>query len=166
MPEPVNKTEKQEAAEADVAAFRNALGPFVTAAETTRMPMVFTDAKVPGHPIVFANEAFLKLTEYYEHEVLGQKFDFLMEHGTDPEMLAEIRTAFEGGRNLDPLISYRRKNSGMVWVRVFVTPVRSEEGEVLQHFASFVDVTEHKEEEDRLRRILGQLGLQPSDKPQ
>jgi PAS domain S-box-containing protein len=161
MPVVVKKSGAQKAAEGDVAAFREALGPFVTAAETTRMPMMFTDAKDPKHPIVFVNQAFLTLSGYDEHEVLGQSFDFLMEQGTDHEMLAEIQTAFEGGRDLDPLVRYRRKDGAGVWLRIFITPVRGEDGEILQHFASFVDVTEHKEEEDRLRRLMGDLGFQP-----
>jgi PAS domain-containing protein len=57
------------------------------------------------------------------------------------------QNAFEGGRDLDPVVQYRRKDARAVWVRNFITPVRSREGEILQHFASFVDVTEHKKEE-------------------
>ena len=37
-----NKTEEQQVAEAEVDSFRQDLGPFVVAAETTRMAMVFT----------------------------------------------------------------------------------------------------------------------------
>ena len=154
MPEDVLKTDRQQRAEAEVAAFRAGLGPFVTAADTTRMPMVFTDAKAPDHPIIYVNEAFLTLTGYDEHEVLGQSFDFLMKRGTDPEMLAEIQTAFEGGRGLEPMVRYRCKDGGTVWVLVFITPVRNGKGDVEQHFASFVNITRQKEEEDRLRAFF------------
>ena len=44
MPEITNKSEEQKAAEAEVESFRKDLGPFVVAAETTRMAMVFTVA--------------------------------------------------------------------------------------------------------------------------
>ncbi len=149
-----DKSGTQKAAEADVEGFKEELGPFVVAAETTRMPMVFTNALAPGHPIVFANQAFLTLTGYDEHEVLGQSFDFMMERGTDPGTLAEIQTAFEGGRDLDTQVRCRRKNGSMFWVTVFISPVRDKGGAVVQHFASFVDITRHKEEEERLRSIL------------
>ena len=59
MPEITNKSKEQKVAEAEVESFRKDLGPFVVAAETTRMAMVFTDAKEPGNPIIFANDAFL-----------------------------------------------------------------------------------------------------------
>jgi hypothetical protein len=48
MPKIENKSEEQKVAEAGVEGFRKDLGPFVVAAETTRMPMVFTDAKDPA----------------------------------------------------------------------------------------------------------------------
>ena len=61
LSEITSKSEEQKAAEGEVESFQEDLGPFVVAAETTRMAMVFTDAKEPGHPIIFANDAFLSL---------------------------------------------------------------------------------------------------------
>ncbi len=154
MSRDILKTDQQKRAEAEVAEFRAALGPFVTAADTTRMPMVFTDAKAADHPIIYANQAFLSLTGYDEHEVMGQSFDFLMKRGTDPEMLVEIQTSFEGGRDLEPLVRYRCKDGSEVWLIVFITPVRNAEGDVEQHFASFINITRQKEEEDRLQALF------------
>ncbi len=148
---------RQQAAEASVAGFKQDLGPFVVAAEATRMPMVFTDAQAPGSPIIFVNQSFLRLTGYDEHEVLGQDFDFLMERGTDPEALAELRTAFAGGRDLETQVCCRRKDGSAFWVTVFVSPVRDAAGAVVQHFASFVDITRLKEKEDRLQFLLDEL---------
>ena len=154
MPNDVLKSKQQQRAEAEVDSFRDGLGPFVTAADTTRMPMLFTDAKVPDHPIIYVNQAFLTLTGYAEHEVMGQSFDFLMKRGTDPEMLAEIQSSFEGSRGLEPLVRYRCKDGSAVWLLIFITPVRNRDGTVEQHFSSFVNITRQKEEEDRLRALF------------
>src|SRR3954468_24818929 len=62
MPNEENKSGEQKIAEAEVERFRKELGPFVVAAETTRMPMVFTATKGPGNPIIFANDSFLSLS--------------------------------------------------------------------------------------------------------
>jgi PAS domain S-box-containing protein len=110
MPEITNKSEEQKVAEAEVDSFRKDLGPFVVAAETTRMAMVFTDAKEPGHPIIFANDAFLSLTGYDRKEVLGHKFNFLMARGADPKTLAQVETAFEGSTDHGSEIRYRRRS--------------------------------------------------------
>ena len=95
MPNEENKSGEQKIAEAEVESFRKELGPFVVAAETTRMAMVFTDAKAPDNPIIFANDSFLSLTGYDREEVLGQSFNFLMARGADPEALAQVEAAFE-----------------------------------------------------------------------
>lgn len=148
---------KQQAAEAEVEGFKDKLGPFVVAAETTRMPMVFTDAKAAGNPIIFVNQSFLALTGYDEHEVLAQEFNFLMDRGAAPETLMEIQTAFRGGRRLEPQVQFRRKDGSLVWVTVYISPVRDRDGEVVQHFASFLDITRHKVEEDRLSFLLDEV---------
>lgn len=83
MSDKAPKDSEQYAAEADVEAFEHDLGPFVIAAKSTRMPMVFTDARESDHPIIFANDSFLKLTGYDRDEVMAQSFDFLLAAGTD-----------------------------------------------------------------------------------
>jgi PAS domain-containing protein len=72
MPDIVKKSTSQKVAEAAVESFRKDLGPFVVAGETTRMAMVFTDAREADNPIIFANDAFLSLTGYDRKEILGQ----------------------------------------------------------------------------------------------
>ena len=142
MPE-TNKSEEQKVAEAEVERFQGTLARFV-AAETTRMAMVFTDAKEPDNPIIFANDAFLSLTGYDREEVLGQSFNFLMARGADPEALAQVEAAFEGSSDSGSEIRYRRKDGSEFWAAIFISPVRDESGDVVQHFASFVDLTKQK----------------------
>jgi hypothetical protein len=47
MSEVTKNSDQQKGAEAEVDSFRKDLGPFVVAAETTRMAMVFTGARNP-----------------------------------------------------------------------------------------------------------------------
>lgn len=103
-----NKSGEQKAAESEVETFQSDLGPFVVAAETTRMPMVFTNAKEPGHRIIFANDSFLALTGYTRKEVLGEPFNSLTAPGADPTALSQIELAFEGKSDTDPEISRAR----------------------------------------------------------
>jgi PAS domain S-box-containing protein len=157
MPSEANKSKEQKAAESKVESFRKDLGPFVVAAETTRMAMVFTDAKESNHPLIFANDSFLSLTGYDREEVLGQSFEFLMAHPADPEALAQLEAAFAGSSEPGFDIRLRRKDGSMFWAAFFTSPIRDKTGDVVQHFASFVDLTKHKQEEDRLRFLLDEL---------
>lgn len=113
----------QQKAEADVEKFRDQLGPFVVAAEKTRMAMVFTNAAETENPIVFANDAFLKLTEFERDEVFGASFKSLMTRGIGSTELAEIDTAFVGRADSEPEICYRRGNGTDFWASVFISPV-------------------------------------------
>src|SRR4028119_1324926 len=96
MSEIARKSEGQMHAEADVDNVRRELGPFVVAAERTRMAMIFTDATDPDNPIVFANDSFLSLFGYEREEILGQSLNLLMAQGADPSVLPGIGRS--GGR--------------------------------------------------------------------
>ena len=151
------KTDGQKAAEADVQSFRENLGPFVVAAETTRMAMVFTDATEPDNPIIFANDSFLSLTGYARDEVLGQSFNFFMANGADAEALATIKSQFEGGEDGGAEVRYRRKDGTEFWAALFISPVRNHNGNIVQYFASFVDLTRHKEEQAQSKMLIAEL---------
>ena len=157
MPKKQDKSDEQKNAEAKVQSFKNELGPFVVAADTTRMAMVFIDAKQPGNPIIFANDSFLSLSGYTREEVLGQSFNFLMAHAADAEALAKIEAKFQGKSDAGSEIRYRRKDGSEFWAALFISPVRSEEGDIVQYFASFVDLTALKEEQAHSRELIDEL---------
>lgn len=150
------KDQEQRKAEADVEEFRSDLGPFVVAAETTRMPMVFTDAKKPDNPIIFANDAFLKLTGYDRDELLAQRFNFLLADPTDRHSLKEIKIAFAGEEDCADL-RYRRKNGNEFYATIFINPVVTEDGGIIQHFISLVDVTKHERAREHAAMLIDEL---------
>jgi PAS domain S-box-containing protein len=149
-------SEEQEAAEYEVESFRRDMGPFVVAAEATRMPMIFTDAREPSNPIIFANDSFLSLTGYDREEVLGQNFGFLGQGG-DQDFLAKTIAEFTGGSADGVDIACRRKDGSQFWATIFITPVHDAQGVVVQHFASVIDQTKHEQEREHLRFLLDEL---------
>ena len=151
------KSTEQQNAESTVEAFRRELGPFVVAAEKTRMPMIFTDAEEPGHPIIFANEAFIRLTGYDRDEVLAKSLSALMEVGTDEASRAAVEAAFDHDSGIDPEIRYQRKDGSQFWASIFASPVIDEGGAVVQHFVSFVDLTRHREDNARSKMLIDEL---------
>ena len=157
MSEITKKSDEQKGAEAEVESFRKDLGPFVVAAQTTRMAMVFTDATEPDNPIIFANDSFLSLTGYDREEVLGKSFNFLMAHGADAEALTRIKAEFEGSSSSGTELLYRRKDGSEFWAAVFISPVRDADGDIVQYFASLVDLTKHKQDEVRSRMLIDEL---------
>jgi PAS domain S-box-containing protein len=151
------KDRGQKAAEAEVKHFKEDLGPFVVAAESTRMPMVFTDSKKLDNPIIFVNDAFLKLTGYDRDEVLGQSFNFLLASGADEKAIRQIKAAFDKHSEETLEIHYRRKDKSEFWAEVFINPVHDEKGAVVQHFVSLVDTTRHKLAQQNAAMLIDEL---------
>jgi PAS domain S-box-containing protein len=120
------------------------------------MAMVFMDNKESNSPVIFANDSFLSLTGFDRNEVLGQSFDALCGGHADPATLAQIKATFVDGSENDLEICFRRKDGTTFWAAVFISPVRDKNEDVVQYFASFVDVTQHIQEKEHLRFNLGQ----------
>lgn len=150
------KSDVQKQGEASVDAFRRDLGPFVVAAEKTRMPMVFTDEK-PGHPVIFANDAFLALTGYAREEVLAKSFHSLLAVGVDAETIPIVEAAFRGECEREPEIHYKRKDGSEFWASMFVSPVCDESGAIVQQFVSLVDLTDHRRDNARCKMLIDEL---------
>ncbi len=157
MSDKAPKDRDQKNAEAEVEEFKKDLGPFVVAAETTRMAMVFTDAKEPDNPIIFANDSFLKLTGYDRDEVLAQSFNFLLASGADEDAVSTIEKAFAEPSDEDPEIHYRHKDGSEFWATLFVSPVKDDEGAVVQHFISLVETTRYKTAQQNAAMLIDEL---------
>jgi PAS domain S-box-containing protein len=152
-----NKSEEQVVAEADVEGHRKDLGPFVVAAETTRMAMAFTDAKEADNPIVFANDSFLSMTGFDRAEILGQSFSSLLAWKSDTDVTAQMRAAFKGSPDTDTEVHCRRKDGTELWASVFVSPVVDKNGALLQHFVSLVDLTKQKRAQVHSDMLVNEL---------
>lgn len=63
------------------------------------MPMMVTDATLPGNPIVFANKAFAALSRYAMEELVGQDPHFLNGDGTDPAAIRPYIAAVDEKRD-------------------------------------------------------------------
>ncbi|WP_256731428.1 HWE histidine kinase domain-containing protein [Sphingomonas sp. dw_22] len=147
----------QESAESEVDDFRKNLGPFVVAAQTTQMPIAFTNARCAGNRIIFANDSFLELTGYDREEMLGRSLDDLVDESLDAPTISGVGQEF-GGRHGDTLdIHYNRKDGSGFWASTFVSPVCDEAGNVIQYFVSFVDLTRHRQEQAHLRMLIDEL---------
>jgi PAS domain S-box-containing protein len=144
---------KQQAAVHEVKRFQAALGPFVVAAEMTRMPMLFTDV-APHHPIIFVNDSLLALTGYSRGEMIDRPFDFLWADGRDSDTAARIEAAMRGDAGPTLEVAFRRENGAAFLAAVYISPVHDEGGKVVQYILSLVDLTAYYEHRLALEQVL------------
>ena len=117
----------------------------MAAVRATRMPMIITNPRLPDNPVVFANDAFCRLTGYPRDEILGRNCRFLQGPATDPATVAQIRAAVDKPERIEIDIQNHRKDGSVFWNRLLMAPVHDEAGELAYFFASQVDVTLERE---------------------
>lgn len=150
-------TSARTLSERDVERVRERGGLFVDAVRVTRMPMVVTDATLPGNPITFVNPAFVQLSGYEPEELLGQHPHFMNGPQTDPEAIAAYERAMEEGRDANLEILQYRKDGEPFRAMLFATPLDDGQGRVTNHFLSYLDITRRYEAEQSLRAMTAEL---------
>src|SRR3954462_2316643 len=92
-------TDERTSSERHIENVREQGGVFVEAVRLTRMPMLVTDATLPGNPIIFANRAFVELSGYTEDALLGQDPHFMNGEQPEANAIRQYATAINEGRN-------------------------------------------------------------------
>ncbi|MBO1909161.1 PAS domain-containing protein [Microvirga sp. 3-52] len=150
-------TAERTVSERHIEAVRQQGGLFVEAVRRTRMPMLVTDATLPGNPIVFANQSFVKLSGYSMDELLGQDPHFMNGEGTDPEAIRHYEAATMEGRDETLEILQYRKDGTPFRAMLFASPIDDGQGTVTNHFLSYLDITRRYDAEEDLRALTAEL---------
>jgi|GEM_PF-3114638 len=107
-----------------------------------------------SHELIAANESLAKIYGYNTAEDLvedlrGWEKNFFVSQDDYREFVRRIQ---EGDYPRGYEVEQYRKDGKRIWVSFNLTPIRGADGSVLRHVGSFVDITERKESEERLRR--------------
>ncbi len=120
---------------------------FEKAVAATGEGVTIADAREPDMPIIFANEAFYRITGYNEEEVIGRNCRFLQGEDADPRSLQKIREAIRKKQNcVVELVNYT-KSGRRFWNRVSLIPIVDDAGELTHVIGLQSDITEAKEAE-------------------
>ena len=155
--ENIADTAERTLSERQIEAVREQGGLFVEAVRVTRMPMLVTDATLPGNPITFANQAFIDLSGYTIDELLGQDPHFMNGEGTDPEAIQRYESAITEGRDETLEILQYRKDGTPFRAMLFASPLDDGQGTVEHHFLSYLDITRRYDAEKDLRALTSEL---------
>nr|AML79290.1 putative LOV domain-containing protein [Antirrhinum majus] len=104
-----------------------------------KQSFVLTDALAADMPIVYASEAFLKLTGYTRDEILGKNCRFLSGMDTDPTTQYQIKECIRTERVCTVRILNYRKDKTSFWNLLHISPVRSASGKVAYFVGIQVD---------------------------
>lgn len=121
------------------------------ALSSTAEGVTISDLNQPDHPIVYANEAFERLTGYSCDEALGRNCRFLQGAETDQTTVEAIRQAVKQRKTVTVELLNYRKDGSEFWNRLSITPIANSAGEVTHFIGVQSDVTGRRENEEALR---------------
>jgi PAS domain S-box-containing protein len=116
--------------------------------------VIITDPNQPDNPIIYANPASLEITGYEADEVIGRNCRFLQGSDTDPQMVVQIRDCIVQGRECKVTLLNYRKDGQPFWNDLKISPVFSDEGDLLYFVGIQTDITERKRAEEERDRFF------------
>jgi len=121
--------------------------------------VLIADAGVPGLPIIYANDAFQRITGYARAEVIGRNAHFLQGSETDPAAVEKIRRELAQHREVHVTLCNYRKDGTPFWNDLYISPVRDEQGAVTHYVGIQHDISEQKTYEAHLAYHAGHDAL-------
>jgi PAS domain S-box-containing protein len=122
--------------------------------------IVIAEREGDDNILIYANEAFERLTGYQSEEVLYQDCRFLQMDDREQEARAEIRSTIRAHRHARVTIRNYRKDGTLFWNELSITPVFNEADQLTYFIGVQRDVSDMvaiKAENHRLRQRLAEL---------
>ena len=103
-----------------------------------------TDESSAGHPIVYVNPAFERITGLSAADVLGRSPDFLFGADDTSAIRDEMVAALHAGHSSHGTVSSRRTDGRPLWTELSLAPIREANGTLMNTVGVLVDITERK----------------------
>jgi PAS domain S-box-containing protein len=121
--------------------------------EASSVGIIVTDA-TPAQAILYANDAFLRMTGYAREEVLGRNCRFLQGSDTNQDVVREVADALRERREVSVELLNYRKDGSTFWNLLYICPVCDDDGKVAYYFGYQRDISQRKETEDALQQAM------------
>jgi two-component system, chemotaxis family, CheB/CheR fusion protein len=120
------------------------------AVESARNGICITNPRLSDNPIIFVNEAFLQISGFEEHQVLGRNCRFLQRDDRDQTNLVNIREAVKQEQTITTVLRNYRRDGTLFWNELTLSPVHDEGGNLINFVGVQNDITARKEAETRV----------------
>jgi PAS domain S-box-containing protein len=112
--------------------------------------VLITDPNQADNPIIYSNPAFARITGYQPDQIVGKNCRFLQGPDTDPQTVAQIRSCIAERREVKATLLNYRKDGQPFWNELKISPVFSDEGNLLYFVGIQTDITERKRTEQKV----------------
>jgi PAS domain S-box-containing protein len=126
-------------------------------ADNSAFGITIADARRPDRPLIYANDAFLRLTHFDRDEVIGRNCRFLVGPQTSAEATAGLRAALDRGAVHTVELRNHRRDGSVFWNRLTVFPVGGEPGHPDYYVGYQVDTTALHQAEAEAAAMLDEI---------
>lgn len=126
--------------------------------------IVITGLVDTDYAIIYANDAFLRLTGYALDELLGHNCRILQNNDRNQPEIEQLRTALTENCDSHTVLRNYRKDGSLFWNEVFISPIRDKQNKITHYVGVQNDVTYRCEmqallskNEAKLRAILNNV---------
>jgi diguanylate cyclase (GGDEF)-like protein/PAS domain S-box-containing protein len=120
------------------------------AVEQSPVSVVITD---PVGRVEYVNPKFTEVTGYSLAEVIGRTPSLLKSGAHPDEFYRELWTTLSAGREWRGEFLNETKDGRRIWESASISPVLGPDGAVLHYVAVKEDITDRKEQEERIRHL-------------
>jgi PAS domain S-box-containing protein len=107
--------------------------------------------------IIFANQAFEKISGYSQAELIGQNHRMLKSGHQPQQLFEELWQTISQGKVWKGLIKNKKKDGGFYWVLSTITPEIGPEGKPQKYIAVRFDVTPQIEQQEKLQQMIEEI---------
>ncbi|ADN09950.1 HD domain-containing phosphohydrolase [Sulfurimonas autotrophica] len=105
--------------------------------------VIFSATDLTGK-IVYASEAFCKISKYSKEELLGKNHNIVRHKDMPDELFEDLWQTLQSGKSWYGEIKNRTKDGGYYWVWAHIEPYYDDNGEVIGYHALREDITDKK----------------------
>ena len=103
--------------------------------------------------IEYANKAFYYTTGYNSDEVLGHKPSILKSGEMDDSIYKTLWETITSGETWNGELINKKKNGEFIWENVSITPIKDNEGRIINYLAIKKDISQRKEHEKKVLEL-------------
>jgi PAS domain S-box-containing protein len=115
--------------------------------------VTLSDPDQEDSPIIYANEAFERLTGYSQEEIIGRNCRFLQGSDKDQTQLDVLRQALVKKEGCSVTLRNYRKDGTLFHNRLEITPLYDNKGELLYYLGVQYDITYKVDAEEEIRKL-------------
>ncbi|MBS1998178.1 MAG: PAS domain-containing protein [Cyanobacteria bacterium SZAS LIN-2] len=120
------------------------------AVESARNGICITNPRQTDNPIIYVNDAFLTMSSFESHQVLGRNCRFLQRDDRNQPAIENIREAIKQEQSITTVLRNYKRDGTLFWNELTVSPVHDAAGNLINFVGVQNDITARREAETRV----------------